>query len=246
MSHLKAQHEGKNHLEERFVFRWNKNGVGCLKWAAIGGQKVWPLTPERYLLTNMEVVVLLLWGCFAASGNGDLREVSGIMKKEARLQIVQEKLKSADKRSWMIFLNLVMSFASEQWSYTRQKWWRTVVSGHNEHFGMISTKFWLNPVKKQVKTPESEMAILTSRKTIVDSRIKFHGYVLWQSPMCCHGNAGQPGYACTHSVNGNLPCRHFLLLVRVVPESQNQDCPVQKRIIFYSTLKAFSNSYNMF
>lgn len=57
--------------------------------------------------------------------------------------------------------------------------------------------------------------------------------------MCCHGNAGQPGYVCTHSVNGNLPCRHFLLLFRVVPESQNQGCPVQKRIFFYSTLKAF-------
>lgn len=40
----------------------------------------------------MEVVVLLLWGCFAASGNGDLRKVSGIMKKEAHLRIVQEKL----------------------------------------------------------------------------------------------------------------------------------------------------------
>lgn len=67
------------------------------------------MTPRTlYLLTNMEVVVLLLWGCFAASGNGDLRKVSGIMKKEVRLQIVQEKLKSADRRSWVMFLNLVM------------------------------------------------------------------------------------------------------------------------------------------
>ena len=58
------------------------------------GEKLRPFIPSTPHLLSSMVVVVLPWGCVAASGSGALKKVNGIMKEEDNLQILWENLKS--------------------------------------------------------------------------------------------------------------------------------------------------------
>ena len=52
------------------------------------GEKLRPFIPSTPHLLSSMVVVVLPWGCVAASGSGALKKVNGIMKEEDNLQIL--------------------------------------------------------------------------------------------------------------------------------------------------------------
>ena len=112
----------RSHLQVRTPFISKKNQVLRLKWAKIhvgwtanmwrtvlfsdespytlrysNKRKIWRLNSERFHKMCLKATVkhdqkIMVWGCFASNGVGQLYQVDGIMKKEQYKKILEDYL----------------------------------------------------------------------------------------------------------------------------------------------------------
>ena len=155
----------RSHLQVRTPFISKKNQVLRLKWAKIhvgctanmrrtvlfsdespytlrysNKRKIWRLNSERFHKMCLKATVkhdqkIMVWGCFASNGVGQLYQVDGIMKKEQYKKILEDYMQpSAEKlfgeKNYFIFQHdndpkhtakIIKKYLKEQHFHTM--WW---------------------------------------------------------------------------------------------------------------------------
>jgi len=102
--HLQASLYAKDNLEKDYAY-WRRVLWSDETKLELFGYRdvayVWRKKEEAYNPKNIVPTVkhsggsILLWGCFSASGTGNLVKVEGIMKKEGYVKILKENLKQS-------------------------------------------------------------------------------------------------------------------------------------------------------